>query len=223
MNLKRLKNYPFAGGSHSDPTERRRCVLGYVVALANEGGGRLVLGMADKLPHEVVGTDFANGKTGALEDEIYNRLSIRVKTEELFENEKRVLIINIPSRPIGKLLKFEGVPLMRTGESLREMSDQEIFKILSEQEPDFSAKICDALKIEDLDKDAINLLKQKYAEKQNNKSFLTLPDEQILSDLELLKDGKLNYAALILLGKKESIKSICHNVILLLNIGSIIP
>ena len=32
------KNYPFAGGSHSDPTERRRCVLGYVVALANEGG-----------------------------------------------------------------------------------------------------------------------------------------------------------------------------------------
>ena len=200
------KNYPFAGGSHSDPTERRRCVLGYVVALANEGGGRLVLGMADKLPHEVVGTDFANGKTGALEDEIYNRLSIRVKTEELFENEKRVLIINIPSRPIGKLLKFEGVPLMRTGESLREMSDQEIFKILSEQEPDFSAKICDALKIEDLDKDAINLLKQKYAEKQNNKSFLTLPDEQILSDLELLKDGKLNYAALILLGKKESIK-----------------
>ena len=71
------------------------------------------------------------------------------------------------------------------------MSDQEIFKILSEQEPDFSAKICDALKIEDLDKDAINLLKQKYAEKQNNKSFLTLPDEQILSDLELLKDGNL--------------------------------
>ena len=79
------KIYPFAGGSHSDPTERRRCVLGYVVALANEGGGRLVLGMADNLPHEVVGTDFANGKTGALEDEIYNRLSIRVKTEELFE------------------------------------------------------------------------------------------------------------------------------------------
>lgn len=141
----------------------------------------------------------------------------------MFENEKRVLIINIPSRPIGKLLKFEGVPLMRTGESLREMSDQEIFKILSEQEPDFSAKICDTLKIEDLDKDAINLLKQKYAEKQNNKSFFTLPDEQILSDLELLKDGKLNYAALILLGKKESIKSICHNVILLLNTGSIIP
>lgn len=200
------KNYPFAGGSHADPSERRRCVLGYVVALANEGGGRLVLGMADKIPHEVVGTDFAKDQTGALEDEIYERLGIRVITEELFDNKKRVLVINIPSRPVGKLLKFEGVPLMRTGESLREMSDQEVFKILSEQEPDFSAKICETLNIEDLDKTAIGILKQKYAEKQNNKSFLSLPDEQILSDLELLKDGKLNYAALILLGKKESIK-----------------
>ncbi len=32
---------------------------GYVVALANERGGRLVLGMADARPHEVVGSDFA--------------------------------------------------------------------------------------------------------------------------------------------------------------------
>jgi len=200
------KNYPFAGGKHSDPAERRRCVLGYVVALANEGGGRLVLGMADKLPHEVVGTNFAEGEIGDLEDEIYKRLLIRVKTEELYEAKKRVLVINIPPRPIGKLLKFEGVALMRTGESLRDMSDQEIFKILSEQEPDFSAKICVGLTIEELDKQAIQILKQKYAEKQNNKSFLTLPDDQVLSDLELLQDGKLNYAALIMLGKKASIK-----------------
>ena len=47
-------DYPFAGGKHSDPKDRRRCVLGYTVALANENGGMLVLGMADKLPHGVV-------------------------------------------------------------------------------------------------------------------------------------------------------------------------
>ena len=29
-------NYPFAGGKKTDPRERRHCVLGYVVALANE-------------------------------------------------------------------------------------------------------------------------------------------------------------------------------------------
>ena len=52
-------NYPFAGGQKTDPRDRRHCVLGYVVALANERGGRLVLGMADARPHKVLGSDFA--------------------------------------------------------------------------------------------------------------------------------------------------------------------
>ena len=125
-------NYPFAGGQHTDPRDRRRCVLGYIVALANEHGGRLVLGMTDTIPHKVVGSDFAVGKTGALEDEIYERLHIRVRTEELYdETQKRVLVINVPSRPIGKALRFEGVPLMRIGDSLREMDDAEYFSIIS--------------------------------------------------------------------------------------------
>ena len=94
---------------------------------------------------------------------------------------------------------------MRTGDSLREMSDDEIFRILSEQEPDFSAKFCKGLKIEDLDNKAIETLKEKYAKKQENEGFLTLSDKQLLSDLKLLKDNKLTYAALILLGKKDKI------------------
>ena len=139
------RNYPFAGGQHTDPKDRRHCVLGYIVALANERGGRLVLGMTDNIPHKVVGSDFAADKTGALEDEIYERLHIRVRTEELYdEAQKRVLVINVPSRPIGKALRFEGVPLMRIGESLREMDDAEYFSIISEQSPDFSATISKA-------------------------------------------------------------------------------
>ena len=44
-------------GAHKDtPKERRRCILGYVVALCNEKGGRLVIGMHDDFPHEVMGT-----------------------------------------------------------------------------------------------------------------------------------------------------------------------
>ncbi|MDD4428474.1 MAG: ATP-binding protein [Paludibacter sp.] len=200
------RNYPFAGGSHSAQEERRKCYLGYVVAFANEGGGMFVMGMGDKIPHDVVGTDFALGETGALEDETYNRLGIRVRTQELFENEKRVLITHIPARPVGKLMKFEGVPLMRIGESLRNMSDEEMFAILSEQEPDFSAKICNGLTIDQLDDTAIRKMKDSYARKQNNPAFSELSTNQVLTDLKLLVEGKLTYAALILLGKKEIIQ-----------------
>jgi ATP-dependent DNA helicase RecG len=205
-------NFNWDGGEHKDPKDRRHCILGYVAALANEKGGRLVFGMKDHRPHEVVGTTFEQGNLGALEDAIYDRLQIRVPITEEFEpskedpNRKRVIIFNVPSRPIGKMLKYEGVPLMRTGESLREMSDPEIFKILSEQEPDFSAKTCEGLTMDDLDAEAIKVMKQKYAEKNENPGFEGIPDEQALKDLDLIEDGKLNYAALVLLGKSKAIR-----------------
>lgn len=198
-------NFSYAGSEHRDQEERRRCFLGYVVAFANEGGGRLVLGMSNNEPHDVVGSDFAQGKIGAIEDETYSRLGIRVRMEELYENGLRVLIVHIPARPIGKMMKFEGVPLMRVGESLRNMSDEEMFAILLEQEPDFSAKICDGINIADLDEAAIKKMKESYARKQKNPGFLQLSTEQVLTDLKLLENGKLNYAALVLLAKKEVI------------------
>lgn len=206
------RNFNWDGGDHKDPKERRHCILGYVAALANEKGGRLVLGMKDDRPHEVVGSSFEEGNLGALEDAIYKKLQIRVRITEEFEpskdapDRKRVIIFNVPSRPIGKMLKYEGVPLMRTGESLREMSDAEIFKILSEQEPDFSAKTCEGLTLDDLDAEAISVMKLKYAEKNDNPGFEGISDEQALKDLDLLVDGKLNYAALVLLGKSKAIK-----------------
>ena len=201
-------NYPFAGGKKTDPRDRRHCVLGYVVALANERGGRLVLGMADAYPHEVVGSDFAENETGNLEDEIYERLHIRVRTEELYnEKGRRVLVITVPSRPIGKALRFEGVPLMRVGESLREMDDAEYFSIISEQDPDFSARICEGLTLDDLHEEAIKNMRERIAQKRNRKDVLTTPINLLLSDLHLLtNDGKLTNAALLLLGKEAMIE-----------------
>jgi ATP-dependent DNA helicase RecG len=88
-------NFPWNGGNHNDQKERRKCYLGYIVALANEGGGLLVFGMKDKIPHEVVGSDFADGKTGQLEDAVYDKLQIRVYLYELFNiNDIRHILDN---------------------------------------------------------------------------------------------------------------------------------
>lgn len=52
-------------GAHKDtPKDRRRCILGYVVALCNEKGGRLVIGMHDDFPHKVMGTQQAENAMG---------------------------------------------------------------------------------------------------------------------------------------------------------------
>ena len=186
----------------------RRSVLGYVVALANEGGGKLILGVRENKNglHSIMGTVAWQGAEGKLAEDIYRDKQIRIQTEVLYEGEKRVLIIHIPSRPIGRTLKFEDVPLMRVGEDLLPMSDEQLFKILQEQEPDFSAKICKGLTIDDIDEMAISKLKEAYAKKQNNSQFLSINTRQVLSDLELISNSGITFAALILLGKREAIK-----------------
>ena len=46
----------YDGGSRIKPSERRRCILGYVTALCNEKGGSIIIGMEDKYPHRILGT-----------------------------------------------------------------------------------------------------------------------------------------------------------------------
>ena len=201
-------NFSFNGGNKTDPKDRRKCIIGYVTAFANEGGGSLVFGVHDQYPHKIVGTNQCINATGKLEEDIYRETKIRVNVEELFDEDKnRVLIIKIPGRPPGKVYKFEDVPLMRVGEELTAMSDERHLQIIQEQEPDFSEKICPNVTLDDLDTNAINKMKEAYSKKQDNLLFLTQDDHQALTDLNLITNKhKITYAALILLGKEEVIK-----------------
>jgi ATP-dependent DNA helicase RecG len=183
----------------------KKSVLGYVTALANEKGGYLVMGVREASPHAICGSIAWEGLEGKLEQDIYRDLRIRVQTEVLFEGGKRVLIIKIPSRPVGKPLYFDDVALMRVGESLTRMSDEVLLSILQEQEPDFSAKICEGLSLDDLDTEAVSRMKNMYADKQQNDAFRQISNEQMLSDFKLSVNGQLTCAALILLGKAEKI------------------
>ena len=77
-------NLSFNGSDKQKPSDRRKCILGYVVALANANGGYLVLGMEDAFPHKVVGTSQCENALGKLENEIYKALQIPVDAYELF-------------------------------------------------------------------------------------------------------------------------------------------
>ena len=187
--------------------DRRKCILGYVVALANANGGYLVLGMEDAFPHKVVGTSQCENALGKLENEIYKALQIPVDAYELFdEQNNRVVVVEIPRHPVGKALRFEDVPLWRSGEELIPMPDKVLFSILQETDPDYSQAICEGVTIDDLDKEAIDILKEKYARKQNNPTFTSLSDRQALSDLKLIEGNKVTNAAVLLVGKAEIIQ-----------------
>ena len=86
-------NVSYDGRGKTNPKDRRRCILGYVIALCNEGGGRLVIGMHDNYPHRVIGTRQAQDAIGQLESDIY-----RDTTEQLTERQRKIYeaIKNVP-------------------------------------------------------------------------------------------------------------------------------
>lgn len=171
--------------------------------------------MEDKHPHKVVGTSQCVNAIGQLESDIYRDTGIRPDVYELYEDapdgsRKRVLVIGVPSRPVGKVFKFEDVPLMRVSEELKPMDDKTYLAIIQEQEPepDFSELICPGVSYEDLDPAAIDRLKEKYSIKQKNPSFRSLTDRQALSDLKLVEGENVTNSAVLLVGKESVINRI---------------
>ncbi|WP_043588756.1 ATP-binding protein [Geminisphaera colitermitum] len=111
----------------------------YCVALANEGGGHLLLGIADKPPRKVVGTQAFNNPV-AMEARLFEMLGFRVDIEEVAHPDGRVLVFHIPSRPKGTAYHFEGAYLMRSGSELVPMSEDQLRRIFSEGAPDWLAE-----------------------------------------------------------------------------------
>ena len=108
----------------------------YCVALANEGGGYLILGVADKPPRAVVGTQACNDPV-AMATKLFQVLGFRVDIEEVAHPDGRVVVFHIPSRPRGSAYHLDGKYLMRAGESLVPMSEDQLRRIFAEGQPDW--------------------------------------------------------------------------------------
>ena len=111
-------------------------LLRYCVALANEGGGHLVLGVSDKRPRQVVGTQAFQNR-GEITARILEALRMRVEVQELQHPDGRVLVFAVPPRPAGTPLHHEGAYLMRAGEELVPMSPDHLKRIFAEGGPDW--------------------------------------------------------------------------------------
>jgi ATP-dependent DNA helicase RecG len=114
-------------------------LLRYCIALANEGGGHLVLGVTNKPPRNVVGTQAFSSATSLNEIKslIVERLRFRVEVTELDHANGRVLVFEIPTRPVGQAFTFEGAYLMRAGEELVPMTPDMLKRIFAEDRQDW--------------------------------------------------------------------------------------
>ncbi|WP_279122218.1 RNA-binding domain-containing protein [Muribaculum intestinale] len=190
----------------------------YFSALGNEANLRgldfawLVFGYDEKR-HEIVGTSYKNGE-GALNN-LKHDFSQHTTDGQSFReiipikvDEKRVLMFKIPASPRNIVMKWKGIAYGRDGESLKPLNQSKQDEIRRQTPaPDWSAEIVSDATIDDLDEVAI-----AKARKMFKKVHGRIPAEEVnrwstedfLSKCELMVNGKLTRAAIILLGKMFS-------------------
>lgn len=110
------------------------------MALANEGGGHLILGVTDKKPRKVVGSK-AIGNTIEMAEKLFQSIGFRVDITVVDHPSGRAIVFIVPSRPKGSAYQLEGAYLMRSGEQLVPMSEDRLRQIFSEGQPDWTNNV----------------------------------------------------------------------------------
>lgn len=108
----------------------------YCVAIANEGGGHLLLGVSDAKPRKVVGSAAFNDPIG-MASKLFQAVGFRVDIEEVAHPDGRVVVFRILGRPKGTAYAYEGAYLMRIGEELQPMTEDQLRRIFAEGQPDW--------------------------------------------------------------------------------------
>lgn len=184
----------------------------YFSALSNEANLRgrhyawLIFGIDDKT-HAATGTrvQFPKDYKQQIGHHATNGLTFR----EIYEvelNGKRVVMLQIPAAPPAMPIAWKGHWFGRRGESLVPLDLEKLEKIRSQTGlADWSAEVIHSATMADIDNHAVSILKKRYAKKQNNDNFLTLSEEQVLRDLELITENGITNAAILLVGTDRAI------------------
>ena len=195
----------------------------YFSALSNEANLRglpfawLVFGYDEK-KHEIIGTSYKDGE-GALnkvKQDLTNNMSDGQTFREIIPVEvdgKRILMFKIPASPRNIVMKWKGIAYGRDGESLKPLNQSKQDEIRRQAPaPDWSAEIVPDATIADLDELALATARIMYKKVHGS----TIPaneidewsTEEFLSHSEMMRNGKITRAAILLLGNPVALQKI---------------
>ena len=192
----------------------------YFSAISNEANlkglqfGWLVFGVRNK-DKKILGTDYRDLKgLDTLKQEIANNTTGGISFVEIYEiypivdeQEKRVILFQIPAAAVGIPTGWKDHYYGRNGESLGALSIEELDRIRGQEKKDWSKQIIPEANITHLDKEAILLARTKYKEKMNrphiSEEVDKMTDEEFLTKLKLMINGHITNAAMLLLGNED--------------------
>lgn len=195
----------------------------YFSAISNEANlngqqyGWLILGVSEQNVKHPVGTSFKQGSISLLERFKYDislNLTDRMTFLEIIElfpiynaQKLRVLMFKVPAAVAGMPTGWKNRYYARNGESLVALQQYKIDAIRVQERKDWSKQTIDGASIEHLDPTAVQFARQKYLEKMNREhiteEITNMSDEEFLTKLKLIRNGKITNAAMLLLGNSD--------------------
>ena len=195
----------------------------YFSALSNEANirqqqhGWFVLGVSETKEKHLVGTHFKEGSKSLLEKfkgEISKNTNGAATFDEIVELHLksgdelyRVLMFQVPAAATGIPTEWRGHAYGRAGETQVILQQDKIDRIRAQERYDWSKQVIPNSSINCLDKEAVLYAREKFKEKVTEDSARDeidhLSDEEFLTKIRLMVDGKLTNAALLLLGNAE--------------------
>lgn len=158
----------------------------------------------------ITGTKISDKQLNEYKQEIANNTSPSInfrKAERITTEKGDVVILEIPAAPQGMPVSWKNHYYARDGESLSGLSIEKIERIRNQQkEDDWSKYIIGEATINDLDKQAILIAREQYAEKNSSrkKDILQWDNKTFLNKAKITIKGKITRTAILLLGKPET-------------------
>lgn len=195
----------------------------YFSALSNEANlrerecGWIVFGI-DNRSHEITGTNFKDGEKALnklkhdMSQHTTDNLIFR-QIETLNIDGKRVLMFKVPASPRNIVMHWKGIAYGRDGESLKPLNQAKRDEIRNQPPiPDWTAQLVPKAAVDDLDELAVATARVMYKKVHGSKIAGEEVDgwslEEFLSNSNMMRDGQITRAAILLLGKPQSLNMI---------------
>jgi ATP-dependent DNA helicase RecG len=178
-------------------------IIESISAFSNTEGGKLIIGVSKsgKLAGVNIGKDTIEHLTNQISQNTDPKVHPRITVKKI--DKKSLIIIDVKESLDHLVLAF-GRPYKRVGKSTVRMSKDEYEKLILEKHKEkfyFDSQICKGANLKDINKERLLWFIKEARVHRGLDVEDTLPIEEILERLKLLKERKLTNAAILLFGE----------------------
>ncbi|MFH1825372.1 MAG: RNA-binding domain-containing protein [Candidatus Firestonebacteria bacterium] len=180
-------------------------IIETVSAFSNTSGGKIFVGITNA--GEIRGVKKGKDTIEDLVNKIITNTDPRAYPKISIKSiqDKQILVIEVKESTDKLVLAF-GRPFKRIGKSTVRMSKDEYEKRILEKHKEklyFDSEICKSVRINDLDKDTIKKFLELAKVERRLEFSLQISLKEALEKLNLIVNGKLTNAAILLFGKNS--------------------